>query len=455
MKRVIGVVIVLVILGMALPISNLIVGLPVNSITKAKAEDPVFNKALQVLGKKCVNCHTQEYTLPFYAKFPVAKQIIEADIHQGTRHLNYKEALFPADGSPVSEPVLAKTERAILANNMPPMRYVGLHWNGGMTQEERDAVLAWIKNARAKRYASSGAAPKFAGEAIQPLPETLDLNAQKVALGEKLFNDKRLSKDNSLACAGCHGLDKGGTDQQKVSEGVGKQFGGINAPTVFNSGLQFKMFWDGRAANLEEQADGPVNNPIEMASNWAEAIPKLQADAELTQAFTAVYPQGYSKESITEAIATFERSLLTPGRFDKYLRGDAKALSDEEQKGYELFKKDNCATCHVGPLLGGCSFELMGLYKDYFKDRGHVDKPDFGRFSVTAREEDRFKLKVPTLRNIALTFPYFHDASTSDLTEAVKTMGKYQTEDGVSDADAALIVKFLKSLTGEYQGKPL
>ncbi len=455
MKRAALVVIVLLLAGLALPISNLVVGLPPNSISKAKVEDPAFNKALHVLGTKCVNCHTSEYTLPFYAKFPVAKQMIEADIRLGTRHLNYVEALFPAESGPVSEPVLVKTEQVLRENSMPPMRYVALHWDGAMSRAEREAVLAWIKAVRTKHYVTPGVAPQFADEPVQPLPESLNPDAAKVALGDKLFHDKRLSKDNSLACAGCHGLDKGGTDQQQFSEGVGKQFGGVNAPTVFNSGLQFKMFWDGRAATLEEQADGPVNNPIEMASNWDEAIPKLQQDAEFTQAFNAVYPQGYSKETITEAIAMFERSLLTPGRFDQFLRGDAKALTDEEQQGYQRFKSANCVSCHVGPLLGGRSFEIMGLYKDYFQDRGKTDKPDFGRFNVTAKEEDRFKLKVPTLRNIARTFPYFHDGSTSDLLQAVKTMGKYQTEDGISDGDAALIAKFLQSLTGTYNGKAL
>jgi cytochrome c peroxidase len=429
--------------------------MPPNSFTKAKPADAQFAEVLKIVGNKCVDCHSKETHFPFYAKLPIAKQLMAYDILMGNRHVNYAQELFPAGDKPVSEPVLAKTERIVADNAMPPFRYIALHWKAGLTTAERETILNWVRTVRAKNYMTAGVAPQFAKDAVQPLPDKIDVDPQKAALGNNLFHDKRLSKNNSLACAGCHGLDKGGTDQERFSSGVGGQKGGINAPTVFNSAYQFMLFWDGRAATLEEQADGPVNNPVEMASNWAEAIPKLQQDAELTTAFNAVYPQGYSKETITEAIAMFERTLLTPSRFDKYLRGDANALTQEEQKGYRLFAEHRCNTCHAGKILGGQSFEYMGLYGDYFKDRGKPDTPDFGRFSKTKQEDDRFKLKVPTLRNIALTFPYFHDSTTSDLQQAVKTMAKYQTPKPLSDADAALIVTFLKSLTGEYNGKPL
>ncbi len=456
MKRLFIVISVLVVLGgLALPVTNLVVGLPSNSITKAQTDDVVFAKALNALGTKCVNCHTPEYTLPFYAKFPVAKQIIETDIRQGTRFINYLEELFPPGKTPVSEPTLAKTEAVLLESSMPPLRYIALHWNGGLNAEERNNVFAWISQTRAKHYATAGTAELYRNDPVQPLPDIIAVDQAKAALGNKLFHDKRLSKDNSLACAGCHDLQKGGTDQKKFSEGVGQKFGDINAPTVFNAGFQFKQFWDGRAATLEEQADGPVNNPVEMASNWPEAIGKLQQDAELTQAFLAAYPQGYGKETITGAIAEFERTLVTPSRLDHYLRGDANALSVEEKKGYGLFKAYRCANCHVGKLLGGQSFEIMGLYADYFKDRGNTQKPDFGRFNVTNKETDRFKLKVPTLRNIALTFPYLHDSSQSDLKQTIVIMAKYQTNKKLSDADAQTLLVFLNALTGEYNGQPL
>lgn len=455
MKRKTVVVIVLVLAALALPVSNLLVGLPTNSLTKAKVDDPRAAKALMIIGQKCANCHSTEVDRPFYAALPPAKQMVERDIRAGTRELNYLEALLPPDNQPVSEVVLAKTEYVLHKGEMPPLKYLALHWNGALSGAEKQALLDWVRDARAKHYAVAGAAAQFQNDVVQPLPEKMDLDARKVALGDKLYHDKRLSKDNSLACAGCHALDKGGTDQEQFSKGVGGKMGGINAPTTFNAGFQFKQFWDGRAATLEDQADGPPNNPIEMASNWPEIIGKLKQDAELTNEFTAVYPQGYSKETITEAIATFERTLLTPSRFDKFLRGQADALSADEKRGYELFKSHGCATCHVGKLLGGQSFELMSRHGDYITDRGNRTDADLGRYSVTKREDDRGKFKVPTLRNIAITFPYFHDGTVKELKQAVEYMAKYQLGKTLAAADTDAIVKFLQSLTGEYNGKPL
>ncbi|MCL5098428.1 MAG: cytochrome-c peroxidase, partial [Candidatus Omnitrophica bacterium] len=228
---------------------------------------------------------------------------------------------------------------------------------------------------------------------------------KKAELGRKLYHDKRLSGDDTVSCATCHDLAKGGTDQEKVSTGVRSQKGGINAPTTFNAAFQFKQFWDGRALTLEAQAGGPPNNPIEMDSNWKQIIGKLEADPAFAQEFKAAYPEGFTDKTITDAIAAFERTLLTPNsRFDKYLAGDANALSDDEVRGYARFKDTGCATCHSGVLLGGGSFEIMGRHGDYFKDRGGpVTDADKGRISVSKDGKDLHKFKVPTLRNVAKT----------------------------------------------------
>lgn len=455
MKRSIVIVCVLVLLGvlggLALPVSNLVVGLPGNnSLISAKSQDPLATQAMQILGKKCVNCHTAEYVLPFYAKFPVAKQVIEADIKKGTLFLDLQQAL--GDGQkPAGEVVLAKSEYVLQKGSMPPMRYLALHWNGALTAAEKQTLTQWVQETRKKNYATAGVPEALAIQAIQPLPASVQEDAAKVALGKKLFHDKRLSKDNTIACASCHDLAKGGTDQQQFSEGVNKQFGDINAPTVLNAGFQFIQFWDGRAADLQAQADGPVNNPIEMASNWPEAIPKLQQDAELTAAFAAAYPEGYSKDTITNAIATFEKTLVTPNsKFDKFLLGDQKALSADEQAGYRIFCDKGCATCHVGKLLGGQSFERLGRTGDYFAFRGKpAAKPDFGRFNFSQKESDRFCLKVPTLRNIALTHPYMHDGTLKTLPEAVNAMAKFMAGVSLSQAEVDSVAKFLDTLTGE------
>lgn len=453
MKKLLVVLIVLVLLGLALPVSNLIIKMPPNALTSLKTDDALFAKVLPVLGEKCANCHSAEYFLPFYAKFPLAKGIIEGDVTRGLRWFDMFEGLM---ATPVSEVALAKIEHSVAHNTMPPTPYLMLHWNHAVSSAERADILEWVKETRAKHYVTQGVADVLANNPVQPIPRNLTFDERKVALGDKLFHDKRLSGDDTVSCASCHALDKGGTDQAQFATGIGGQMGDINSPTCFNALFQFKQFWDGRAADLVEQADGPVNNPIEMGSNWTQAVGKLTQDAAFMQEFLAVYPAGPSKETCIDAIAEFERTLNTPNSaVDKYLYGDEAALTAQEKHGFDLFNSAGCAMCHVGKAMGGQSFELMGLARDYFADRGSVKKPDNGRFNVTNDEKDRHRFKVPILRNIALTFPYFHDGSTSDLNEAVDVMAKYQLGLDLPDADLAALTAFLKATTGEYKGVTL
>lgn len=445
---------VLVILGLALPVYNLLVPLPANALTGYVSQPPLRDVAA-ILAEKCVVCHSLDAPMPFYAMFPVAKQLMAHDVATGAKHVNLTREILELTPGSVSEATLAKIEYTTERNSMPPAQYLIMHWNHLLTAAEKEAIFGWVQAERAKRYAVAGVAPELQKQAIRPLPDKIETNPAKVALGDKLYHDGRLSKDDTISCASCHDLAKGGTDQAQFSTGVGGQVGDINAPTVFNSAFNIMQFWDGRAANLEEQADGPPNNPIEMASNWEEIAGKLSQDAEFTQAFTAVYPDGYKKENFVNAIAEYERTLLTPSAFDKYLRGDQGALSAEQKQGHQVFKDLGCATCHCGVILGGASFEVMGLRDDYYGDRGNPHTPDFGRFNVTKNEADRFRLKVPTLRNIEVTHPYFHDGSTSDLGKAVETMAKYQSGIALSARDRDLIVAFLESLTGEHEGKKL
>jgi cytochrome c peroxidase len=293
-------------------------------------------------------------------------------------------------------------------------------------------------------------------EPIKPLPTDVKLDAKKVLLGEKLFNDKRLSRDNTLACAGCHNLSKGGVDGLQTSVGIGGAKGLINAPTVFNASLNFRQFWDGRAASLEEQATGPVHNPLEMGSNWAEVTGKLSKDDALASQMKQSYPDGMQPKNIQDALAVYQRSLTTPNaRFDKYLRGDKAALSADELKGYQLFKANGCVACHQGVNVGGNMFQTFGVMGDYFGKRGNVSAADLGRFNVTKNEGDKHVFKVPSLRNVALTAPYFHDGSAQTLGDAVDVMFKFQLGRPASAQDKELIVKFLHTLTGEHNGKSL
>src|SRR6185436_12045908 len=256
-------------------------------------------------------------------------------------------------------------------------------------------------------------------EPIKPLPQKMDLDARKVDLGKKLFHDKRLSKDNSLSCASCHDIAKGGVDGQQFATGIKGQVGPINTPTVLNSGLNFRQFWNGRAATLEDQAAGPVHNPGEMGSNWAEVLGKLNQDAALVGQFRALYADGLQPKNIQDAIATFERSLITPSRFDRYLNGESNAINGDEKQGYQLFKNYGCVACHQGQGVGGNMYQTFGVLGNYFKDKGKVTEADLGRFTVTKNELDRHVFKVPSLRNVELTAPYFHDGSAKTLEEAI------------------------------------
>ncbi len=293
-------------------------------------------------------------------------------------------------------------------------------------------------------------------EPIQPIPLHIELDEEKVSLGEQLFNEPRFSSDNSVACVNCHHLEIGGVDRLPRSIGINGKEGPINAPTVFNSGFNFRQFWDGRAATLEEQIDEPIQTEHEMHSSWPEIISKLKEDEDYVGQFDGLYADGITSDNIKDAIATFERSLYTPNsRFDQFLQGESNAITADERKGYETFKEYGCINCHQGMNVGGNIYQKFGVVGDYFSDRGNITEMDLGRYNVTGNELDRHVFKVPSLRNVAITPPYFHDASAQTLEQAVATMGKYQLGRPLSDEDVTLIVGFLKTLTGEYKGVSL
>ena len=292
-------------------------------------------------------------------------------------------------------------------------------------------------------------------EPITPIPLVMNLDQRKVALGQRLFHDPQLSHDNTIACASCHRLEKGGADGLPVPIGIGGKRGNINTLTVFNSGFNFRLFWDGRTASLEDQMDFPLQHPAEMATTWIEVITKLNNDVAYRRDFAALYPHGIEQQSIKDAIATYERSLTTPNsKFDRYLRGDPHAMTADELAGYQLFKNLGCINCHQGMNVGGNLYQKLGVVNDYFKARGDVTEVDYGLYNITKVEADRYKFRVASLRNVALTAPYFHDASADTLEKAVLTMGRYQLGISLSRDEIISIVKFLNTLTGVYQGQP-
>ncbi|GKX60339.1 cytochrome-c peroxidase [Leminorella grimontii] len=403
----------------------------------------------------CEYCHTANADMPFYASFPIAKQLMTHDVKMGYVHFNLQATMDSlVNGTAAPESDLAKIERVVKDDNMPPTRYTAVHWNGGMSTEDRDAVLNWAKAQRAAYYVTKGVRDEFKNEAVQPLPEPMKVNVEKVVLGSILYHDNRLSGDDTLSCETCHRLSSGGVDNMVTSKGIRGQMGPINAPTVFNSVYNVEQFWDGRAKNLQEQAGGPPLNPIEMGSeSWDQIIGKLAKDPALSAEFTKVYPEGFTAGTITDAIAEFEKTLVTPNSpFDRYMKGDDAALTAQQKRGFQLFKDNKCDTCHVGKNLGGQSFEMMGLKEDYFAARGNaITDADLGRFNFTTFDRDRFRFKVPTLRNVELTAPYLHDGSINSLQGAVEMMLKFQLENELPKKDVDDIVAFLTSLTGEYK----
>ena len=283
-------------------------------------------------------------------------------------------------------------------------------------------------------------------EPIQPIEVVKVTNQAKVDLGRMLYFDPRLSKSGILSCNSCHNLSMGGTDNLPSSIGHKWTLGPINSPTVLNSSYNLAQFWDGRAKDLKEQAGGPIANPKEMASTHTMAVKVLESIPQYGQKFKAVYgSEEVSIDRVTDAIASFEETLVTPdSRFDLWLKGDDAALNSDEKEGYELFKTVGCIGCHSGPAVGASSYQKLGLVKPYI-----TKNPAIGREGVTGNPAERFVFKVPTLRNIELTYPYFHDGSVWSLSEAVDVMADIQLGRKLDKTENTQIVAFLKTLTGK------
>ena len=272
------------------------------------------------------------------------------------------------------------------------------------------------------------------------------LSDAKIKLGKKLYFETALSKDGDVSCNSCHGLDSFGVDNKPVSTGHKNQKGGRNSPTVYNAALHIAQFWDGRASDVEEQALGPIMNPVEMAMDSEEEVLSRLADKKgYQELFKKAFPsegQPLKFVNIGKAIGAFERTLITPSRFDDFLLGDGAALTVKERAGLKTFVESGCIACHSGALLGGHMYQKLGLVLPY-------ETKDLGRYQVTKRAADKYFFKVPSLRNIARTNPYFHDGKVEKLEDAVRLMGKHQLGRDLDEKQVQSIITFLHSLTGE------
>ncbi|WMJ75488.1 cytochrome-c peroxidase [Cytophagaceae bacterium ABcell3] len=292
---------------------------------------------------------------------------------------------------------------------------------------------------------------------FKPLPKVAEspdnkLTEEKVHLGKVLYFDKRLSKNNDISCNSCHDLTTFGVDNLSVSPGHKGQTGDRNSPTVLNAAFHTSQFWDGRAETIEEQAGMPILNPVEMAIPDEAYLENKLSKIELYQnLFAKAFPdeeQPLTYRNIENAIGAFERTLVTPSRFDEYLEGDVEALTFEEKQGLKVYMESGCTSCHSGALLGGNMLQKFGLFGDYWTltNSKNIDK---GRYLVTNNEADKFMFKVPSLRNCEKTAPYFHDGSVESLGDAIKIMAQLNLNKELSDDDVAKIELFIATLTSE------
>lgn len=313
-------------------------------------------------------------------------------------------------------------------------------------------IIFYLLNSTTTIYADEtdrliNRANRFFGSLPDAMPGSESDTPERIALGKKLYFDKRLSINDSQSCATCHRLDKGfaGVDNLPTSPGARGEQGTRNSPTVLNSGWQDSQFWDGRAEDLVEQAKGPILNPIEMGMPDEQTVEKkIRGIVEYRKEFARVFPGAepvITYQKIAEAIAAFERTLITPSRFDDFMKGKTDALSKEEQRGLETFLKVDCKSCHDGILLGGETNEPLG------KEHPYENQDDQGMYMLTKDENDRMFFKVAPLRNVALTAPYFHDGKIKTLEEAVRKMGKLQLDEELTDQQVSDITAFLKTLT--------
>jgi len=326
---------------------------------------------------------------------------------------------------------------------------------GGAYDDENDVIPA-VAHAD-PLYISELPAQQLIHEPLQPVAKPRVLNPDKVALGHKLFQDKRLSPDGEVSCDTCHSLNRAGVDGESHAVAGDVSRGRINTPSIYNSANNFRWYWDGRATTLEAQVSESVSSLTELGAEWHEVLSTLAAISEYQPLFSRLYPAGrIQKEYVIDALAEFERSLVTPdAAFDRYLFGDEQALSIEQRNGYQLFKSYGCIACHQGGNVGGNMFQLFGVMGDFFADREVILEVDRGRFNVTGKEDDNHRFRVPSLRNVALTAPYFHDGSADTLEQAVMVMATYQLGRPIPLEDARLIVMFLHSLSGVQYGDEL
>lgn len=406
-----------------------------------------------VLKQKCAACHGENADYNGFINF-LAFGKLRRDVEGAQRAFTMKQ-----DDSVRHELVnMAKMDYVLRTRRMPPTAYTIMHPASKLTMNDVKIMRHYYNEELIDKAVFAPIVP--AEKKTSPHEKT------KILLGHMLYFSPALSTTNEVSCASCHDLTKGGTDNLAKSEGVpgadGKpQLGGVNAPTVFNAETHIRQFWDGRAKDLQEQAGGPPLNPVEMGyskpEDWNAIADKLAADERFALLFEKVYgSKGITAETITDAIAAFERTLVTPySAFDLYRVGDKEALTEAQVAGMEAFKKYGCYTCHTGATLGGQSFEYINTDAPLRAHAEGYQEGAYGLMDFTKKEEHKDMFRVPSLRNVALTAPYFHTGTVTELKDAVRIMFESQTALSPSESTIENVTEFLKAQTGRYNGKSL
>lgn len=301
---------------------------------------------------------------------------------------------------------------------------------------------------------ASDAVPSLSQEPISPLPEVVRADPRKIVLGERLFHDPRLSSNTRTSCATCHPLANGGMDGKAHVITIKNTPVTLNTPSVYNATLSSSTGWLGIANSVNDHVNAVVSDPAVFNSGWTSLIQRISQDSAYIAGFKALYDDAPTPVHINDLLNTFLTTLTTPrARFDRYLRGDTEAITADERSGYMEFKAHGCIACHQGVNIGGNLYQRFGVFENYLGNDGVMQAADQGRFLVTARERDRQVFRVPSLRNVALTAPYFHDGSAATLEDAVKVMMHFQLGQIPADAEVQLIAGFLRTLTGELPGR--
>ncbi|MBQ3218047.1 MAG: heme-binding domain-containing protein [Akkermansia sp.] len=444
------------------------------SLPVPQTPEQAANMANAVMQSKCADCHGEKPWFNGWINLFSLGQM-KRDIEGAQRAFVMK----PDSGIRSANVDFLKIAQVLRTRSMPPALYTMVHPGTALTLNDVAIMSHYYSGREAMKRAFAPIRPagmtqdeftayvwNMPDSTTPPDQHALAKAWGKVYLGHRLYYDTRLSTTNEVSCASCHDLTRGGTDNLPKSEGVpgpdGKpQLGGVNAPTVYNAEGNIRQFWDGRAANLQEQAGGPPLNPVEMGyshpEDWKEIASKLAKDKEYRILFPLVYgDKGITAETITDAIAAFERTLVTPdSAFDRYLGGDDKAMTEQQKAGMEAFLTYGCATCHAGPTLGGQSFEYINTHSPLRAHAKGYQEGAFGLNDFTKKEEHKDMFRVPNLRNVALTAPYFHTGTVNNLEEAVRIMFETQTRKAPTDELVADVTSFLQAQTGCYKGIPL